>query len=114
MHIDAYEFGSITIDGAIYSQDVIILPDRVEASWWRREGHLLHIEDLEVLLTAPPRVLVIGKGFSGFMRVPDSVVAALEGLGITVHVANSRAAVALYNQLALSTANLAAAIHLTC
>lgn len=114
MHIDAYEFGRIVIDGAEYLQDVIILPDRVQGSWWRREGHLLHIEDLDSLLQSPPEVLIIGQGFSGFMQVPGEVVEALEEQGIAVHVASSREAVALYNSLAADTAGLAAAIHLTC
>ena len=114
MHIDAYQFGRIVIDGAEYVQDVIILPDHVQAGWWRREGHHLHLEDLAAVLTAPPRVLIIGRGFAGVMRVPEALVQALEAQGIEVHVAKSREAVELYNELAPSTPSLAAAIHLTC
>jgi len=114
MHIDEHQFGRIVIDGAEYMQDVIIFPAHVQGSWWRREGHHLHIEDLSTLLESPPEVLIIGRGFSGFMRVPDALVEALQGQGMAVHVADSREAVALYNRLAPDTANLAAAIHLTC
>lgn len=114
MHIDAYQFGRIVIDGCEYVQDVIILPERVQASWWRREGHHLHIEDLDTVLAASPKMLIIGRGFAGVMKVPDEVVQALEAQGIEVHVAKSREAVALYNELAPTTPSLAAAIHLTC
>ena len=114
MHIDAYQFGRIVIDGAEYIQDVIILPERVEASWWRREGHHLHIEDLATVLADPPKVLIVGRGFAGVMQVPSALVKALEALGIEVHVANSREAVKLYNELAPTNPSLAAAIHLTC
>lgn len=114
MHIDEYQFGRIVIDGQAYAQDVIIFPDRVQGSWWRRDGHLLHIDDLDSILEHPPGVLVIGQGFSGFMRVPDTVVAELQGRGIKLHIADSREAVALYNRLAESTQDIAAAIHLTC
>jgi hypothetical protein len=114
MHIDAYAFGRIVIDGAEYIQDVIILPDHVQASWWRREGHFLHIEDLDTVLAAPPKVLIIGRGFAGVMKVPSELVQALEAQGIEVHVAKSREAVALYNELAPTTPSLAAALHLTC
>lgn len=114
MHIDAYEFGRIVIDGTEYIQDVIILPQRIQASWWRREGHLLHLEDLATVLESPPKVLIIGQGFAGVMRVPDQLVAVLEAHGIEVHVAHSRDAVSLYNRLAPTTPSLVAALHLTC
>jgi hypothetical protein len=39
---------------------------------------------------------------------------ALQAKGLEVHVANSREAVRLYNELAPTTPSLAAAIHLTC
>lgn len=114
MHIDAYEFGRIVIDGEEYIQDVIIFPDHVQASWWRREGHFLHAGDLATVLDAPPKVLIIGKGYSGVMRVPDELVKELEARGIQVHVANSREAVETYNRLAPTEPSLAAALHLTC
>jgi len=114
MHIDTYQFGSITIDDRVFIQDVIIFPDRVQASWWRRKGHLLHIEDLEAVLADPPEVLIIGNGFAGAMQVPDDLIHELESRGIELHVANSRQAVALYNRLAPERERLVAALHLTC
>jgi len=114
MHIDAYQFGSITIDGREYIQDVIIFPDHVQASWWRREGHYLHLEDLEAVLQSPPPLLIIGRGFSGAMTVPGELVQELQARGIEVHVEKSREATELYNQLAPANPNLVAALHLTC
>jgi len=114
MHIDNYRFGSITIDGREFIEDVIIFPDHVQASWWRREGHYLHLEDLEAVLDKPPQLLIIGRGFSGAMTVPDELVRELESKGIEVHVGQSREAVALYNRLAPDNPNLVAALHLTC
>lgn len=114
MHIDAYQFGRIVIDGKEYTQDVIIHPDRVQASWWRRQGHFLHMEDLQPLLENPPAVLIIGNGYSGVMCVPGELVAKLEAKGIAVHVSNTRESVALYNRLAATEPSLAAALHLTC
>lgn len=114
MHIDAYQFGRIVIDGKEYTQDVIIHPDRIEAGWWRRQGHLLHEEDLASLLQQPPEVLVIGNGFAGVMRVPGELVAKLKAQGMDVHVCHTRAAVKLYNQLQGGDKQVAAALHLTC
>lgn len=39
MHIENYNFGEIKIDGKTYTSDVIIYKDKVEDSWWRKEGH---------------------------------------------------------------------------
>ena len=49
--IEDYRFGRIEIDGQPYDRDVIILPERVIANWWRREGHRVHPEDLEAVLS---------------------------------------------------------------
>ena len=114
MYIDDYSFGRMVIDGVEYAQDVLILPGTVHKNWRRSEGHLLQMEDLATLVQRPPQALIIGKGYAGFMQVPSELVAELESKGITVHVSSSKQAVALYNQLAATTGNLAAAIHLTC
>ncbi|MFQ5581998.1 MAG: Mth938-like domain-containing protein [Mariprofundaceae bacterium] len=114
MHIDEYEFGRIVIDGKEYIQDIIIFPDSIQASWWRREGHYLHTEDLAMIIDRPPNVLIIGQGFSGCMRVPDELIETLKAKGMQVHVAHTRDAVALYNRLSGGDQSIAAALHLTC
>ena len=45
MRIDNYSFGTITIDGRTFTSDVDIYPDHVNASWWRKEGHVLETMD---------------------------------------------------------------------
>jgi len=69
--IDSYEFGRIVVDGQAYTSDLIILPDRVDAGWWRKEGHNLCVEDIEQAMSANPDVLVVGTGADGLMKVPD-------------------------------------------
>lgn len=59
MHIDSYQFGQIVIDGVSYNSDCIILGDSVQSNWWRKKGHLLSAEDIEIVLTARPSVLVV-------------------------------------------------------
>jgi hypothetical protein len=44
--IESYRFGEIVIDGQRHSEDVIIYPDRVDAKWWRKEGHSLALTDV--------------------------------------------------------------------
>jgi hypothetical protein len=39
--IESYKFGEIIITGKKYDSDLIIYPDHIDSSWWRKEGHLL-------------------------------------------------------------------------
>jgi hypothetical protein len=61
-HLQDYHFGRLTVDGHEHTRDLIVLPDRVVADWWRREGHSLAIEDLDEVLDELPVRLVLGVG----------------------------------------------------
>ncbi|MFQ5795674.1 MAG: Mth938-like domain-containing protein [Candidatus Bipolaricaulia bacterium] len=115
MRIDSYRFGSIVIDGKPYRSDVMIYGDQVKSDWWRKEGHRLHLEDLDWVLSRGPKVLVIGTGANGRMVVPESVKAELESRGIEMIVEPTGEAYKTYNRLRGSNdTNVAAALHLTC
>ena len=113
MKIERYSFGSITIDGSTYTSDVIIYPERVEASWWRKEGHRLSIKDLDDVLKAKPDVLIVGTGAYGVMKVPKETLSYLESKGIEVQFDLTKNAVELFNKLQ-SRRKVIAAFHLTC
>ncbi len=113
MKIDSYSFGRIVINGTTYTSDVIIYPGRVEASWWRKEGHLLQPEDLTEALRAKPEVLIIGTGYSGVMQVPRETADALAARGIEVKVERTSKAVEVYNA-PQGKKIVIAALHLTC
>jgi hypothetical protein len=113
MKIEHYFFGKITIEGMTYTSDVIIYPGKVNASWWRKQGHNLEIADLADVLTAQPEVLVVGTGAMGLMKVPEETVSHLESKGIEVHVARTGEAVELFNKLQKDKVAIAA-FHLTC
>jgi len=113
MLIDSYRFGSIVIDGKRYTSDVIIYPDRVDADWWRKEGHQLHIEDLRTVLEEKPDVLVVGTGSPGLMRVPPATRDQLEAQGIELIVEPTDRAWRTYNQMQ-GARRVIAAFHLTC
>ncbi len=114
--IDSYEFGTIIIKGKRYKSDVLIFPDKVLDDWWRKEGHLLLVEDLEeVFNTEPkPEVLVIGTGFSGLMKVSIEVKKALRTNGIDIIVQSTKQACESFNELIKSGRRVIAAFHLTC
>jgi len=113
MKIDSYSFGRIVIDGTTYSSDVIIYSDRVDASWWRKEGHLLRPADLEFALKVKPDVLIIGTGYAGVMRVPRETVEGIISQGIEVKVERTSKAVELFNKLR-GARTVIAALHITC
>ena len=113
MKIEHYSFGKITIDGKPYTSDVIIYPDKVNSSWWRKEGHNLNVEDLNDVIKAKPQVLVIGTGASGLMKVPKETVSHLESKGIKVYIERTEKAVELFNTLQKDK-TVIAALHLTC
>ena len=113
--IQKYSFGRIVIDGQVYTADVIIYPDRVEASWWRKNGHLLVPEDLPFLEKEPPKILIIGQGKFGLMKISPEMIDHLKFLGVELRAAKSSGAVEIFNDIWKSgERNVVAALHLTC
>ncbi len=113
MTIDSYSFGRIEIDGKVYTADLIILPVGILDSWWRKEGHLLTVEDLKPVIEEHPEVLVVGTGASGMMRVDAGVQEKLESMGIEVIIQKTEDACNTFNEIS-SSRRTAAALHLTC
>ena len=112
-HIDTYQFGKIVIDGQVHTKDVILLPDRVIGGWWRQEGHVLHLSDLEEVLAAQLQELVIGQGAYNRMLIAPEVKEALPNKGIELISLPTKEACREYNRRSQSR-KVAAALHLTC
>ncbi|MHC4477917.1 MAG: Mth938-like domain-containing protein [Planctomycetota bacterium] len=114
MHIDSYQFGKIVVDGQVYSSDLILVGGTVRPNWWRKQGHSLAVEDLEVVIEGKPAILVVGCGASGIMKVPEQTRQVLEADGIALEALNTDKAVERFNELTGQGASVAAALHLTC
>jgi len=114
MHIDSYSFGQIVIDARAYTSDVIIYSDRVDAAWWRKEGHRLQPEDIADALNARPEILIIGTGYSGVMTVPKETREYIASRGIDIIVERTGKAVEVFNSLQAQNRHVGAALHLTC
>jgi hypothetical protein len=114
MRITEYEFGRIAIADKTYTSDLIVAPDKVIESWWRKQGHNLQIEDLDDIVNAKPDMLIIGTGYYGRMQVPDETRHFLEQRGIKVLQAKTGEAVSEFNRLQNEYARIVAALHLTC
>jgi hypothetical protein len=114
MKIDSYSFGHIVINGKAYTSDVIIYGDRVDASWWRKEGHRLLPEDIADVLNARPDILIIGTGYAGVMTVPKMTREQIASHGIDVKVERTGTAVDLFNAFQGQKKMVVAALHITC
>lgn len=113
MHIDDYSFGRIVIDGKTYTSDLIVYPDSINSSWWRKEGHYLQEEDLTDIMAAHPDVLVIGTGHSGVMQVPKKTLEFVKSKGSEVVAKKTGEAVRFFNEHQKS-GKIVGAFHLTC
>ena len=111
--IDSCQFGLIVINGTEYSSDVIIFPDRVRDNWWRMTAHQLCPDDIAEVLTENPKVLVVGTGASGLMKVLPEAQQAVEAQGIKLIMETSDKACLTYNRLCRSQ-RAVATLHLTC
>jgi hypothetical protein len=114
MRVTAYEFGKIHIDGKLYTSDVIVTCEGVEDSWWRKEGHRLHTDDLETIVEKQPEVLVVGTGYFGRMRILQETESYLVSRNIRLIGARTGDAVNEFNQLQGEPTKVVAAFHLTC
>ncbi|MBN1622435.1 MAG: hypothetical protein JW871_07590 [Endomicrobiales bacterium] len=114
MEIDEYSFGFIKVNGKSYNRDIIIFPDKVINSWWRKEGHSLNIDDLKIVIAYKPEFLIIGKGASGVMDVPYSTKKKLEDLNIKIIDRSTDEAVKIFNDYLSKGKKVVGAFHLTC
>ena len=111
--IESYSFGRMKIDGVTYTSDLILLTDLVKSDWWRIEGHKLHVEDLNEVLSAKPEILVVGTGYYGFMKIQSETEKHLQTEGIRLIAEKTGKAYKTYNELVKSN-RVVGAFHLTC
>ncbi len=110
--LEGYRFGRVVVDGQEHRRDLIVLPGRVVANWWRKDGHALALEDLEGVLEELPERLLIGTGAMARMRPDPEALRRLRERGVEVEVLPTEEAVRRYGEL--DPARTAAALHLTC
>lgn len=112
--ITYYDFGKIQIDDKLYYKDLIIFEEEIFSNWWRKDGHNLHLEDLQEILRRKPDILVIGTGYNGVMKVSKNLIQQIEERDIRIIVAKSKDAVNKFNELTQKKQKVAIALHLTC
>lgn len=113
MHIDDYGFGRIVINNNTYTSDVIVYPEVIAPSWWRKEGHSLQESDLKDIVSVQPDILVIGTGYYGAMQVPKKTTEFLKSKGIVCIIDKTGKAVEVFNSQPRDR-KVVGAFHLTC
>ena len=112
--IESYSFGHMIIDGISYTKDVIIYPDdSILSPWWRKQGHVLGVNDLQDLIAAAPEIIICGTGAMGVMRPSAALEENLRANNIDFIAQRSAKAVETYNQLS-GEKKIGGCFHLTC
>ncbi|MEW5806951.1 MAG: Mth938-like domain-containing protein [Acidobacteriota bacterium] len=114
MKISSYSFGKIVFQGKSYSSDLIIYPDRVDDLWWREEGHLLTLMDIEEVLKANPEIIVVGTGAFGMMKVDPALKEILFNRGIELIAERTKEACDVFNRYLKKGNKVIGMFHLTC
>jgi hypothetical protein len=112
--INSTEFGSITIDGKTYYNDVIVSWDGKikEARIFVR--HLFGNNELEDLMRKNPEVIVVGTGDSGLLRVSDEVRRLCKQKNVELVEMTSKKAIEKFNESLKQGKKVIGFIHTTC
>ncbi len=113
-HIDACAFGHMTVNGKEYDEDLMLFPDHIKDHWWRDEGHVLKISDLQEVIAYRPQLVVIGTGAAGRMKVQPAVRDCLHQNNIMCIEEKTADAAAVFNKKMQEGANVVGVFHLTC
>jgi hypothetical protein len=117
MHVDAYEFGRITIDGVVYEHDVVIEKGEIRKrkkgpSKPRREEFGHTPLTLEEKIPWKGERLWIGTGASGSLPVTDELRREARRRGVELLVATTPVLVRRINDGLPARTNLI--LHVTC
>lgn len=117
--ISHYSFGNLVFKDQKYSKDLIIIRSEegkefINFSWWRKEGHLLQVEDLKEVWESKVEYLIVGTGAYGLMKVSSEVKERAKKSGIILEEYPTSQAIKRFNELYSQKKALAGAFHLTC
>lgn len=122
--IEEYHFGSLTIDGQIYNDDVEIrsLSSKTEVlDWQRDESHVIDADAVKRTVEQKPDIIIIGTGETGVARVTESAQQFIAEKGIKLIIDITGEAIKTFNVIQQNSleeegeeVNLIGLFHLTC
>ena len=111
--IKSYAFGKMTIEGDVFTSDLIIFPNgKIQADWVRRAGHVLSFCDLDRLILEKPVMIVVGTGAHGRMAIDPELIDKLGAMEIETRSFRTDKAVTHFNRY--REQRVSACFHLTC
>ena len=118
MQIDSTSFGSITIDGDTYEHDVII---KLDGSVKKRKkklskevygtSHMLSLAEAEFIYNKGCKVIIIGSGQNGMLKLSKEAEAFFEKKGCSVVLETTPKAIKTFNKKKKGKIGL---FHVTC
>ena len=110
--IEEYKFGSITILGKTYEYDVEVRWTGEVLKWWRKESHVIDVEDLKRAIDQNPETIIIGTGYSGLAKVTEKAQKFITEKGIKLIIDKTEEATKAFN--ILKEERVIGLFHLTC
>jgi len=112
--ITEFSFGRIVIEGQIYTNDIKIVDGKLVPDWWRQKGHTVEIYDVQDILDSKSKILVIGQGQPGYMKITDSLREHLEKSNIELIEEPTREAIQSFNRLSKKGSPVSGGFHVSC
>ena len=95
--IEEYKFGSITINGKTYTEDVEINWTDDVLDWGRKESHVIGVQDIKRALEQDPETIVIGTGETGTAKVSQEAQEEIQSKGIKLIIDRTEQAAKTFN-----------------
>ncbi len=97
--IEEYRFGLIKIDGKTYNHDVEVRWTGEVLKWWRKESHLIDVDDIKRAIDQTPDVIIMGTGESGIAEVTEMAKSEIKSKGIELIIDLTGKAIKTFNIL---------------
>ncbi len=111
--INHFSFSKMIVDGKeLNDVDVAIFSNGTVGVWQISQVHVVDAADIEMMIGADTRVLIIGTGANGVSEVTEDAMALTKAKGIDTHVLDTAEAVKLFNKL--QKVGMAAVFHTGC
>jgi hypothetical protein len=117
-HIDHISWGRMEVAGIGVGKDFKLWPGGGR-KWDWRETNTRHVPgiqpaDVEELLDHGSQTIILSRGMLLMLRTCQETLAMLEKRHVSVHIAETKAAVKLYNSLSSSKEAVGGLFHSTC
>lgn len=116
--IEHVAWGRMQVEGAGAGKDFKLWPGGGRPWDWNETGtrHVPGIQpaDVEELLEHGSRMVVLSRGMIRMLQTCPETLEWLENRGIAVHLAETRRAVVIYNELAERGESVGGVFHSTC